>query len=310
MAKFGLIGTITNDSISYESGRRFDGIGGVLYQAASICALGHEVFLYTNLGGDLAVQVAPLIRDWTNLHREGIRVVPGPGNRVRLHYPDRGERTEVLESVVPPLAPGPIIAHLPNLDMLILVANSGFDIKLEDWRETVDAAGRPIWLDVHSLPLERAVARHRPYVPLPEWTDWARGVDYLQANRQEVASMLGHPQVHPMEKELGTFSEQAFALGVKAVFITLGKDGARVMTPRASKKIVSPRVGAVVDTTGCGDVFCAGASVKLTEGWPPFDAAAFGATLASKAASVTGIRETYEMVRLAKNGNRALEEDT
>ena len=301
MAKFGLIGTITSDSISYQSGRTFEGIGGVLYQAASLCGFGHSVFLYTNLGGDLAASVNPLIRDWLNLSRPGIRIVPGPGNRVRLHYPAEGERIEVLESVVPPLDPGPIIAHLPTLDMLLLIVNSGFDIELRDWRKIVDAARCPIWLDVHSLPLDRVLGEHREYVSLPEWADWARGVDYLQANRQEVASMLSHPRILATEKELGAFSEQAFELGVKAVFITLGKEGVQLMTPRAMKRIAAPGVHPVVDSTGCGDVFCAGVVVRLADGQTPFDAASHGVEMASKAVSLAGIKETYEMAKVAKS---------
>jgi sugar/nucleoside kinase (ribokinase family) len=304
MAKFGLVGTITSDLISYHSGRTFEGVGGVLYQAASLCGLGHDVFLYTNLGRDLAVSVDPLIRDWINLSRQGIRLVPGPGNRVRLDYPAEGERIEVLESIVPPLDPGPILAHLPILDTLVLIVNSGFDIELRDWRKVAHAAGCPIWLDVHSLPLERVLGKPRSYVPLPEWTDWARGVDYLQANRQEVASMLGHPQILAKEEELGLFAEKAFDLEVKAVFITLGKDGVQVMTRRASKRIAAPGVQPVVDSTGCGDVFCAGTVVKLADGQTPFEAASYGVELASKAVSLAGIKETYEMAKAAKPGRK------
>ncbi len=297
MAKFGLIGTITHDFITYESGQTFEGIGGVLYQAAALCGLGQEVSLYTNLGEELAGPVEAIVQNWLKLGRKGVCLVAGPGNRVRLYYPDRGERIEVLESVVPPLNPAQIMTDLADLEMLILVVNSAFDIKLEDWRTIVDAAKCPIWLDVHSLPLARVLGKKREYLALPEWVEWVRGVHYLQANRQEVASMLGHPRVLASREELKPFSQKAFELGVKAVFITLAKDGVAVYTPFSSKDISAPAVDSVVDSTGCGDVFCSAAAVRLQEGASPFEAASFGVSLASRAVNVSGLMETYQLAK-------------
>jgi len=297
MAKFGLIGTITHDFITYESGQTFEGIGGVLYQAAVLCGLGQEVSLYTNLGEELGGPVEAIVQNWRKLGRKGVCLVTGPGNRVRLYYPDQGERIEVLESVVPPLNPALIMADLADLEMLILVVNSALDVKLEDWRTIVDAAKCPIWLDVHSLPLARVLGKKREYLALPEWVEWVRGVDYLQANRQEVASMLGHPPVLASRDELKPFSQRAFELGVKAVFITLAKEGVAVYTPFSSKDISAPAVDSVVDSTGCGDVFCSAAAVRLQEGASPFEAASFGVGLASRAVNVSGLMETYQLAK-------------
>ncbi len=91
---FGLIGTITHDVITFDSGRSIKGIGGILYQAAVLCGLREDVFLYTNLGEELAADVEEKIRSWSTLRRDGINRVPGPGNQVHLHYPERGERIE------------------------------------------------------------------------------------------------------------------------------------------------------------------------------------------------------------------------
>jgi sugar/nucleoside kinase (ribokinase family) len=297
MARFGLIGTVTHDFISYESGQTFEGIGGVLYQAAVLCGLGQEVSLYTNLGEELAGPVEAIVQNWPKLGKKGVSVVPGSGNRVCLFYPDQGERIEVLESVVPPLNLAQIMADLADLEMLILVVNSAFDIRLEDWRKIVDAAKCPIWLDVHSLPLARVLGQKREYLALPEWVEWVRGVDYLQANRQEVASMLGHPRVLAGREELKPFSQRAFELGGKAVFITLAKDGVAVYTPSSSREISAPAVDSVVDSTGCGDVFCSAAAVRLQEGASPFEAASFGVSLASRAVNVSGLMETYQLAK-------------
>jgi len=293
---FGLIGTITHDEITFESGQRVTGLGGVLYQAAVLCGLGKKVFLYTNLGEELAEDFDELTKGWPTLKKEVVQRVPGPGNRVQLHYPERGERVEILKSVVPPLGPGPMIENLSELGMLILVINSGFDIRLSDWRDIVHSASCPIWLDIHSLLLSRELNVPRKYLPLDEWRKWAEGVSFLQANVKEVASMLGCSDKVPSEADLFRFGEKAFELGVKAVFLTLGKEGVLVMKPGQSLKIAAPRAGKVVDTTGCGDVFCGGTAVSLASGKDPFEAARLGLELATKAVEVKGIEETFKLV--------------
>jgi len=291
--KFGLIGTITHDFITYDSGQSFKGLGGVLYQAAVLCGLRKEVFLYTNLGEELVLEVEKITRDWKTLHKEGIRNVPGPGNLVYLHYPAGGERVEVLRSVVPALDPGLVIEDIAQLGMLIMIVNSGFDLKLSNWRKVVQASSCPIWLDIHSLLLSRELNVQRKYLPLAEREGWIKDVSFVQANDKEVATMLGQPDKIPSEADIFRFARMAFKSGAKAVFVTLGKEGVLVLTSENSKKISAPSAEKVVDTTGCGDVFCAAAAAKLAEGEDPFASASFGLELATKAVSVKGIEETY-----------------
>lgn len=294
--KFGLIGTITSDEITFDSGLRFAGLGGVLYQAAVLCGLEQEVFLYTHLGEGLAEQVDSAVRDWTPLRRHGIRKVPGPGNQVLLHYPEKGERVEVLKSVVPPLSPESVIQDLPQLGMLILVINSGFDIHLPDWRKIVRSAACPVWVDIHSLCLSRELNVPRKYTPSEEWKEWAEGVSFLQANIKEVSSMLGFPDKLPSEDDLLLFGEDAFALGVNVVFITRGKEGVLVMIPGRSRKIAAAQADKIIDTTGCGDVFCSGAASELASGKNPFEAARFGLEIATRAVEARGVEETFRLV--------------
>ena len=294
---FGLIGTITSDVITFDSGRSIKGIGGILYQAAVLCGLREDVCLYTNLGEELALEVEEIIKSWSTLQRDGINRVPGPGNQVHLHYPEGGERVETLRSVVPPLNPRQIIEDMDKLKMLVLVVNSGFDIEISDWRKIVHSASCPIWLDIHSLPLSRKLNTPREYLPLPEWREWAEGVSFIQANTIELASMLGHPDKVPARAEIFEFSKMAFELGIKAVFVTLGKDGVLALMKGESKNIADSAAKEVVDTTGCGDVFCIGTVVELAAGKDPLTSAAFGLRLASEAVGVKGIEETFLLAR-------------
>jgi hypothetical protein len=296
MSTFGLVGTITSDTITHDAGRALKGIGGILYQAAAFCGLGEEAFLYTNCGQGLKPEVQPLIDAWTTLYTNGLEFVPGPGNRVFLRYSEQlKEREEILESVVPPLDPARVLADLDQIEMLLMVFNSGFDITLGDWRQIADSADCPIWLDIHSLALAKHLRKHREYISLVDWKEWVKDVTFLQANRQEVASMLGHPEEWPAEGEIDGFVQDAFQIGVKAVFVTMGKEGVLVSTPAGSRMMRAPRAETIVDTTGCGDVFCAGTMHRLAKGASISEAALFGIRLASQAVSLAGVAQTHDL---------------
>jgi sugar/nucleoside kinase (ribokinase family) len=294
--RFGLIGTISRDEIAYPDGRSFHQLGGILYQAAVLCGLGEETALFANLSDDLAPDFEDVISSWPTLKRHGIKRVPGPGNLVHLIYPDHGERREVLESTVPALDPALFSKSLLGLDLLVMVVNSGFDMALGDWRKIADAAPCPIWFDIHSLTLKKVLGVQRDYRAIPEWKEWARGATYLQANRQEVACMLGRPDSRATDAEVDRFGREALdGLGPGAVFVTLGKEGAMVTVPGRSERIGLSDTGQPVDTTGCGDAFCAAAVARLARGASPAEATTFGVSFASRVAMVSGVEKTYEL---------------
>jgi hypothetical protein len=311
MSSFGLIGTITSDHITVDERPAIHGLGGILYQAAVLCGLGEDVHLFANCGEVSRRDAEETMAGWPTLRRDGLTFVPGPGNQVHLRYAERlKEREEVLESVVPPLDAAPILAGLPEFDALLMVFNSGFELELADWRRIVDAARRcayPIWLDVHSFVLARLVGAHRDYVAVPDWPRWMAGITYLQANRQEVASLRGHPDRWPTAEEIEDFAAAAFAIGVRAVLVTMGKDGVLILTEEGGgpRQVAAPTADRVVDTTGCGDVFAASTLRLLARGMPLIEAASAGVDLASKAVGLAGIAETYRLARNSARGVRS-----
>ena len=200
--RFGLIGSITTDSTTSSDGLEYSGLGGILYHAAALCGLGQSVRLIAHAGESLKRDLAALADRWPGLDISRLAWVSGEGNRVHLHYPQEGEREEVLRSVVPPLQVPQVLPSLRELDFLIFVASSGMDISLADWRAVCRACSFPVWFDVHSLVLSRVVGKPRVYIPLKDWMDWTEGAAYIQANRVEAGCMLGHPGVDPSEADL------------------------------------------------------------------------------------------------------------
>jgi sugar/nucleoside kinase (ribokinase family) len=186
--------------------------------------------------------------------------------------------------------------------MLVVVCNSGYDIILEEWRKIVRASECPVWFDVHSLALSKVIGHAREYVPLPEWWRWIKDVTYVQANLMELSCMVGHPGKTLTHEDFSTFSTRAFEQGVKAVFITLGPDGVLVMSHRELKRFSLSNTIDVLDTTGCGDVFCAAAIAKLVRGANLFDAARFGVRLAARAAEIKGVEDTFALASQLASG--------
>jgi len=300
--RIGLIGTVTHDVVSSDAGETYEGLGGILYQAAALCGLETRTLLYTNIGEDLAPQFEQIVGTWPAMDATCMRKVPFPSNLVRLHYPENGERVEILESVVPAIESESVLNDLGNLDMLVAVCNSGYDIILEEWRKIVHASECPVWFDVHSLALSKEIGRPRKYVPLPEWRYWVKDVAYMQANTMEFSCMVGHPGKTLAHEDYSTFGTRAFEAGVKAAFITLGREGVLVMSPEDSMKISLSDTVDVLDTTGCGDVFCAATVAMLVRGADPFDAARFGVQLAARAAEIEGIEETFALASQFADG--------
>jgi len=293
----GLFGTITFDFIKNEKGISFTSVGGVLYQAGVLAGLDIKARIYSNLGAELKDKVFEIINKWNSIDKKGIKIVPGKGNHVSLYYPVEGERIEILKSVVPPYDPEIILRDKNKLKGFIAVFNSGYDLTFEDWRKIVNGLDCPIGLDIHSLALEKKIGEKRKYRAFPEWIEWTKGVTYLQANRREIASMLGKPEKLPSEEKIIKIGEKALSLGIKAVFVTLGEEGILVLSSESVKKIIPHRVEKVIDTTGCGDVFASATMAKLIRGEEIYQAVKFGIELASRTVSLKGPQAVYELLK-------------
>ncbi len=303
-ARIGLFGTASRDRIAHADGPPLDGLGGVLYQAAVLSGLGEEVFLQGHCGDDLLAEMDGLTASWPGLNTDGLSFLAQPANRVRLDYPAGGERKEILEWAVPPFKLSPPADQAAGWDAFLLTMNSGFDLALRDWRQTLAALACPVWFDVHSLVLEPAIGRPRGYRSVPDWQAWVKGVAWLQADRRGAACLRGHPDRLPTDKEVLDLSRQALDLGVRAVFVTLGSEGALAATRVQTQYLSAPAAGPAVDTTGCGGVFAAAALSRLVRGATPFEAAAFGVALASEAALQSGVRAVWIMASAHRQGSR------
>ncbi|MCU4752897.1 ribokinase [Halobacteria archaeon AArc-curdl1] len=98
-------------------------------------------------------------------------------------------------------------------------------------------------------------------------------VDYLTPNATEARLLAGHEPDADIPNE--TVGRELLELGVGCVVMTIGEDGALIITEDDLERVPAPVVD-VVDTTGAGDAFNAGFAVALTADHDVTGATRFG----------------------------------
>ncbi|MGI9667383.1 MAG: ribokinase [Acidimicrobiia bacterium] len=111
-------------------------------------------------------------------------------------------------------------------------------------------------------------------------------VDVLVVNQHELVSLAG-----------GTDPQSARSLGCATVVVTLGADGAQIVTTSDIGYVPAPDV-AVRDTTGAGDAFCGAFASALSDGRDVFEASAWGVAAGSHATTIVGARSGPNRARL------------
>ncbi|MEM7717856.1 MAG: ribokinase [Pseudomonadota bacterium] len=102
--------------------------------------------------------------------------------------------------------------------------------------------------------------------------------DYITPNESEAETLTGIAVTDVASAEAAA---RAFlAKGVGAALITLGDNGALLVTADHVSHVPALSAGPVVETTGAGDAFNGGFAVALSEGMGPVDAVRFGAATA------------------------------
>jgi len=116
-------------------------------------------------------------------------------------------------------------------------------------------------------------------------------VDILLGNEDEVTMLFG-----------ATDFDQALVAAEETgllVVVTRGAQGAVVLTANGPEAVPAAAVGAVVDTTGAGDLFAAGFLFGLTHGIGPVDSTRLGSVCAAEVISHTGARPEADLRALA-----------
>lgn len=271
------------------------GVGHALAALEVALADGWTQRLLVKVGGDMAAEAEALRREWARTcASSGFVAVGGVRtNRVTIRYHGPEERDEVQLAEMPPWTGEAVLERLVGVEALYLNFASGFELPLEEAERVRAGFAGGIYLDLHSLNLGIEPDGHRYLRRPPDLARWLACADVAHFNLAE-AALVGPAPTAALEA--------ASAVGLGAVVVTSGVDGATIWTQpgwRFGRRGVAGRTfephhlpaldpEGATDPTGCGDVFGAAMAARLAAGDAPLEALRAATTLASAAARWSG----------------------
>lgn len=258
--------------------RAFGGKGG--NQAVAAAALGADVRFIGAVGADAAGQ-----NYLTHLRQSGIDVT----GVVEIPDVDTGTATIVVDD------------RGENLIVVDPGANSCLDPK--DVRASVRAGAPAVLLAQLEIPiaaLETAVGAVaeattvvlNPAPMPPDPTVLAtvlERVDVLVPNRKELGQFAAREEPHSLDEVTRCLSALPFD---GTVVVTLGADGAIVVSPGRDPIHIPAMTLEPVDTTGAGDAFCGALAAELASGSDLVDAVRRSVEVAGRSTLVRGAQLT------------------
>lgn len=119
-------------------------------------------------------------------------------------------------------------------------------------------------------------------------------VDYFMPSAAEALALTG-------TDDLDAAADVFLGFGAKACIIKNGGRGSHVVLPDARHSLPA-HVITPVDTTSCGDSYCAGFTAALSRGWEPLEACRFAtatAALVAQGLATLGKLESFEATEAA-----------
>lgn len=127
-------------------------------------------------------------------------------------------------------------------------------------------------------------------------------VDYFMPSAAEALALTG-------TEDLDAAADAFLALGAKACIIKNGGQGSYIVLPTGRFTLPAHRI-TPIDTTSCGDSYCAGFIAALNRGWEPLEACRFATATAAQVAqglATLGKLQSFEATEAAMTAARTAE---
>ena len=285
MNRVGILGTVVWDRIHLHpcspgaDKEPFEDWGGITYSLEAFAAARTDAWTclpIAKVGADLFDRAVERVKGITGVDSaEALVRVPENNNRVDLHYSDVADRCEHLHGGVPGWTWDELAPIVEGCDALYVNFIAGWELDLPVAQQLRQAFDGPIFCDLHSLLLDTDRAGVRVRKELDAWPEWRACFDLVQGNRDEIRIVTGG-----IEEPLAGVRSLVTS-GVSAAFSTLGSEGVAWAASTDSRWLEGPFdavapitarttgpaiTSAVIDTTGCGDVWGAACFTSLLSG--------------------------------------------
>ncbi|MGI8335272.1 carbohydrate kinase family protein [Actinomadura scrupuli] len=256
---------------------RLTAAGSAAGTAVDLAKLGNDVVSVGAIGDDElgdflvavmtrhGVDVGRLARRGTDQTSASILPIRPDGGRPSFHVPG-ANLTVSPADVDPALLAAADVVHLGGPDVTFALNDPAFFEVLTAAR----AGGTVVTMDLLSnlTDLVRATAAFLPHV------------DFFLPNQEQALAMTG-------EADPETAARRLLGQGPRGVIITLGDEGSLIATAEGLTRLPALKVD-VVDTTGCGDAYCAGFITGLVHGKDVLESARWGTAAAATVAQGLG----------------------
>jgi sugar/nucleoside kinase (ribokinase family) len=270
--------------------------GGAAYVAAK---LGLPVALASAVGDDLAGRFVRLALDEAGVDTsllETLQAVPtsttvlavdSAGRRPNFHAPGAGVAARATEAVQAAAAAAKFL-HYAGVGGRNLDKGPGAALV-----RAARAAGTIVTCDLIS-PRRSAMEELKSILP---------NLDYFMPSATEALALTGL-------NDLVAAGEAFLVLGARNVIIKDGRHGSLLMLGGARIRLPAFAI-TPVDTTSCGDSYCAGFIAALDRDWPPLEAARFAtatAALVAQGLATLGRLESFAATEAAMRQMTLIEE--
>ncbi len=222
--------------------------GGIFYSISALNRLtssDDEIYLCSQYDDETYTHFQSEFEKVNKKYFQKVQKIP----RVHLNLQKDWERHEAYENITNKLSLD--ILELNSFDGILINMITGFDITLDQLTQIRNSYSGTIFIDIHTLSRGLNEDYKREFRLIPGFQNWAKCLDIIQVNQNELFS-LSHKKI---EIEI---VEELFSYGIKILCVTKGEFGARVYFKNqneiasyfvAARKIDNPNV------IGCGDVF-------------------------------------------------------
>lgn len=305
--KIGVVGTIIKDRIYPSKGNEIRSFGGIFYTLSilgNLLSKADEIYPVCHLGFDIYDEIIKRLSQYKNIRTSGIKKASQKNTAVRLVYKDQENRDEFLTNILPPIE-FDHIQSVGQMDIWLVNFITGFEMSLETFQRFCQQQSGLILMDFHSLSLDINEEGRRILRQLPNWNQWISGVDILQMNDKEAATLTNGENL--TREEFIQFGKEVIKKNIQIFHITRGSKGS-LLFYRNEYKIMKMEIPAhdvdeVVDVTGCGDAFAAGFLVFYHTYKDIISATRYANTIAGINCTIRGTEELYKLKKFLSEEN-------
>ncbi len=235
------------DRISYKGNEELKP-GGIFYSTIALRYLAEqndEIFLCTSMCKKDECLFKDIYEKVNTKYVQYVDNIP----TVKLTIYDDKEREEtyshITQNLVLPLN------GLNKFDGIFINMVTGFDINLKQMEEIRKEFNGIIYFDVHTFSRGVSDDMKRNFRRIPGFDKWAKNIDILQVNEEEIRTISDEKNEVDIVKEM-------FSYGIKILIITKDEHGARAyfIEENEIKSVFIPAIKVkVLNKVGCGDVF-------------------------------------------------------